>query len=41
MSRPGLSTLLKLEGGVVNNLLPAEGGVTIVDGEVVIITVVD
>ena len=31
--------LLKLEGGVVNDLLPAEGGVAIVDGEVVVITV--
>ena len=38
MSRPGLS---KLEGGVVNDLLPAEGGVALVDGKVVVIIVVD
>jgi len=41
MCRPGLSTLLRLEGGVVNDLLPAEGGMAIVDGEVVVIIVVD
>lgn len=40
MIRLGLSTLLKLEGGVVNDLFPAEGGVPIVDGVVAVIMVV-